>query len=112
MQGTLLYCAVESLGIVHVGSQTPPRKPSNKGLDLDQNPYKPSFRSPFKMTSRKKEKEEGILERVLESLKSIGQNVERIMYRSHFYNAGAEQEKDDEDELTLDELYENENGEY
>ena len=61
------------------------------------------------MTPRKQEdKEEGILERMLESLECIGQNVERIMYRSHFYNAGTGRE--DDDELTFDELYEN--GEY
>jgi hypothetical protein len=60
------------------------------------------------MTPRKQEeKEEGILERMLESLESIGQDVERIMYRSHFYNSPRGQ---DDDELTLDELYEN--GEY
>jgi hypothetical protein len=64
------------------------------------------------MTPRKEEhEEEGILERMLESLESIGQDVERIMYRSHLYNAGTGQEED-EDDLTLDELYENENGEY
>jgi hypothetical protein len=63
------------------------------------------------MTPRKEEeKEDGILERMLERLKAIGQNVERIMYRSHFYNAGAEQGNEDDDELTFDELYEN--GEY
>jgi hypothetical protein len=59
------------------------------------------------MTPRKEEKEEGILERMLESLESIGQDVERIMYRSHFYNHGARQGNDDDDELTFDELYEN-----
>ena len=49
---------------------------------------------------------------MLESLKSIGQDVERIMYRSHFYNHEARQGNDDDDELTFDELYENGNGEY
>ena len=49
---------------------------------------------------------------MLESLESIGQDVERIMYRSHFYKAGAGQGNEDDDELTFDELYENENGEY
>ena len=44
---------------------------------------------------------------MLESLESIGQDVERIMYRSHFYNHGARQGNDDDDELTFDELYEN-----
>jgi histidinol phosphatase-like enzyme len=58
----------------------------------------------------KKEKEEGILERMLESLEYIGQNVERIMYRSHLYNAGTEQRN--HDEWMLDELYNNENGDY
>lgn len=58
------------------------------------------------MTARKEhEDEEGILEQMLESLESIGQNVERIMYRSHFYNAGAGQGNDD-DEWTPDDLYE------
>jgi hypothetical protein len=60
------------------------------------------------MTSRKEDKEEGIVERMLESLESIGQYVERIMYRSHFYNSP----KGEDDKLTFDELYENENGEY
>ena len=49
---------------------------------------------------------------MLESLKSMGQNAERIMYRSHFYNHGERQGNDDDDELTFEELYENGNGEY
>jgi hypothetical protein len=63
------------------------------------------------MTSRKeKDKEEGILEQMLENLKSMGQNVERIMYRYAFYNAGAEQKN--HDDWTPDELYNNGNGDY
>ena len=44
---------------------------------------------------------------MLESLEYIGQNVERIMYRSHFYNSPRGRE---DDEMTFDELYED--GEY
>jgi len=63
------------------------------------------------MTPRKEEhEEEGILEQMLERLKAIGQNVERIMYRCGFYSAGAGRRN--HDEWSPDELYNNENGEY
>jgi hypothetical protein len=63
------------------------------------------------MTPRKKEhKEEGILERMLERLGLIGRNMERLVDRVDFYKPGIG--RDDENELTFDELYENENGEY
>jgi len=62
------------------------------------------------MTARKEEKEEGILEQMLERLKVIGQNVQRIMYRYGFYNAGTERKN--HDEWAAEELYNNENGEY
>ncbi|MDP2897141.1 MAG: hypothetical protein Q8Q12_11405 [bacterium] len=60
------------------------------------------------MTPRKEEdKEEGILERMLERLGFIGQNVERLVDRLEFYNSPRGRT---DDELTLDDLYEN--GEY
>ena len=63
------------------------------------------------MTPRKKEhEEEGILEQMLERLKCIGRNVERLMYRYGFYNAGEGQGNDDE--WSPDEVYNSENGEY
>jgi hypothetical protein len=64
------------------------------------------------MTPRKEheEKEEGILEQMLEKLKCIGQNVERLLYRYGFYNTRAGQKN--HDEWSLDELYNNENGDH
>ena len=57
------------------------------------------------MTPRKEEnEEEGILERMLRSLKSLGQTAERLVYRLDFYNTGAGREND---EWSLDDLYEN-----
>jgi hypothetical protein len=61
------------------------------------------------MTSRKEQdKEEGILERMLQSLKVIGQNVERLLYRYGFYNSRAGRKN--HDEWSPEDLYEN--GEY
>jgi hypothetical protein len=50
------------------------------------------------MTPRKEpqDEKEGILERMLRWLMSIGQNVERIVYRFDFYNTGAGRRNDDE----------------
>jgi hypothetical protein len=62
------------------------------------------------MTPRKEEKEEGILERMLERLKCIGRNVERIMYRYGFYNGP--RGWGDDDEWSPEDIYNNENGDY
>jgi hypothetical protein len=75
----------------------------------NRKPYKPFFRCPFRMTSRKEEDEEGILERMLERLGLIGRNVERLVDRVDFYNTGTERKN--HDEWSADELYNNENGE-
>jgi len=49
------------------------------------------------MTPRKEyEDKEGILERILERLSFIGQNVERLVYRLDFYSTGAGRRNDDE----------------
>jgi hypothetical protein len=62
------------------------------------------------MTPRKEHEDgkEGILEQMLQSLRAIGQNVERIVYRLDFYNADTGRGND---EWMPDELYDNENGE-
>jgi hypothetical protein len=64
------------------------------------------------MTARKEspDEKEGILEQMLQSLRAIGQNVERVVYRLDFYKTGAGRREDDE--WSLDELYNNENGDY
>jgi hypothetical protein len=63
------------------------------------------------MTPRKEEhEEEGILEQMLQRLKAIGQNVERLVDRVDFYSSQAGRKN--HDEWTADELYNNENGEY
>jgi len=56
------------------------------------------------MTSRKEEEKEGILEQMLQSLRAIGQNVERVVYRLDFYNSRSGRE---DDEWKPDDLYDN-----
>ena len=53
---------------------------------------------------KEEDKEEGILEQMLERLKAIGQNVQRIMYRCGFYSTGVERE---DDAWSPEDLYEN-----
>jgi len=60
------------------------------------------------MTPRKEEEKEGILGKMLQSLKTIGQNVERIVDRLDLYNNRAGRRNDDE--WTPEDLYEK--GEY
>ena len=48
------------------------------------------------------------MEQMLERLKTIGENVERIVYRLDFYNSPRGRE--DNDEWSAEDLYEN--GEY
>jgi hypothetical protein len=46
--------------------------------------------------NEQRDEKEGILEQMLRSLRSIGQNVERIVYWFDFYNTGAGRKNDDE----------------
>ena len=64
------------------------------------------------MTPQKEQRDEkeGILEQMLQSLKAIGQDVQRTMYRCGLYSTGVERKN--HDEWSPDELYNNENGEY
>jgi hypothetical protein len=60
--------------------------------------------------NEQRDEKEGVLEYMPGSLKCIGRNVGRIVHPHGFYNAGPERKNDDD--WTLNELYNKENGEY
>jgi hypothetical protein len=64
------------------------------------------------MTARKEHEDgkEGILEQMLQSLRAIGQNVKRTVYRLDFYSTGAGRRNDDE--WSPEDIYNNENCDY